>query len=291
MSKQKKELSHYQKLKKKWLSKHRKIEKKIIAKHGHLIASLIPKHQIVSGIMLATIPFIQMAPQAVNAQVINLSKQEVPKITPADVAQKLNELLPKEVRPLIPGEENLISDYLSQTFHMRVLPEIQGIRLNRSYGLIGKEQHLRRYPGDDTYQHFSNDEEAKNFAAEGTAPGLGAWGYFTQSKERMTEQEKLREKYYIAVQTFLSPGWSQNVGKYGLFFKYRKMLIINPENAKAMVVVIGDAGPAAWTGKHLGGSPEVMHYLERVDGEQRGPVLYFFVDDPNDTIPLGPVNL
>jgi hypothetical protein len=32
-----------------------------------------------------------------------------------------------------------------------------------------------------------------------------------------------------------------------------------------------------------------MTYLERVDGSQKGPVLYFFIDDPNDTIPLGPV--
>ena len=42
-----------------------------------------------------------------------------------------------------------------------------------------------------------------------------------------------------------------------------------------MVVVIGDAGPAKWTEKHLGGSPEVMRHLERVDGSAKGPVLYF----------------
>ena len=58
---------------------------------------------------------------------------------------------------------------------------------------------------------------------------------------------------------------------------------------QALVVVVGDAGPAAWTGKHLGGSPEVMSYLERVDGRQKGPVLYFFIDDPEDKIPLGPL--
>jgi hypothetical protein len=58
-----------------------------------------------------------------------------------------------------------------------------------------------------------------------------------------------------------------------------------------MVVVVGDAGPAEWTGKHLGGSPEVMKYLERVDGAQKGPVLYFFIDDPGDKIPLGPIEV
>ena len=32
-----------------------------------------------------------------------------------------------------------------------------------------------------------------------------------------------------------------------------------------------------------------MKYLERVDGKAKGPVLYFFIDDPNDIIPLGPI--
>ena len=67
------------------------------------------------------------------------------------------------------------------------------------------------------------------------------------------------------------------------------MLLVNPENGKAMVTDIGDAGPAEFTGKHLGGSPEVMAYLERQDGAARGPVLYFFIDYPDDTIPLCPI--
>lgn len=67
------------------------------------------------------------------------------------------------------------------------------------------------------------------------------------------------------------------------------MLVVNPQNGKAIVADIADAGPSPWTGKQLGGSPAVMNYLERVDGAQKGPVLYFFINDPNDTIPLGPV--
>ena len=121
------------------------------------------------------------------------------------------------------------------------------------------------------------------------APGRGAWGYFANSFEEMRQQDIDREKYYIAVQTFLSPGWSVGYNDLYSFFKYRKMLIVNAENGKSMVVVIGDAGPAPWTGKHLGGSPEVMRYLERVDGSAKGPVLYFFIDDPEDKVPLGPI--
>jgi hypothetical protein len=137
--------------------------------------------------------------------------------------------------------------------------------------------------------HFDKEEEAKKFYGDGMAPGLGAWGYFVQSREQLTEKDKMREKYYIAVQTFLVPDYNQRVTEYRDFLKFRKMLVINPQNGKAMVVVIGDAGPAERTGKHLGGSPEVMSYLEREDGAKRGPVIYFFIDDPNDIIPLGPI--
>ena len=55
-----------------------------------------------------------------------------------------------------------------------------------------------------------------------------------------------------------------------------------------MVVVLGDSGPALWTGKTFGGSPEVMQYLKRVDGSQKGKVIVLFIDDPENKIALGP---
>jgi hypothetical protein len=139
--------------------------------------------------------------------------------------------------------------------------------------------------------HFATADEAASYTASGMAPGRGAWGYFVPDGAQMTQKDSDREKYYIAVQTFLAPGFASNVRDYYNFFRFRKMLVVNPENGKAIVADIGDAGPAVWTGKQLGGSPEVMSYLDRHDGAARGPVLYFFIDDPNDTIPLGPVAL
>ena len=53
----------------------------------------------------------------------------------------------------------------------------------------------------------------------------------------------------------------------------------------------GDAGPAEWTGKHLGGSPEVMHELGLAGGPRKGPVLYYFLDDPDNKVALGPIKL
>ena len=107
----------------------------------------------------------------------------------------------------------------------------------------------------------------------------------------MTTQDSAREKYYIAVQTFLSPGFDQRFAEYRDFYKYRKMLVVNPQNGKAVVTDVGDAGPSPSTGKQLGGSPEVMQYLQRVDGAQKGPVLYFFINDPDNKVPLGPIDI
>lgn len=202
----------------------------------------------------------------------------------------LAKILPHEVRPLTELEEKKVSDILPRTFGFKVAPELKGKRLNRSYGLIGAEQHLALYPGDTLSTHFGSEGEKKLYWQSGMAPGLGAWGYFASSKEELTDLDKNREKYYIAVQTFLSKDFNTRFAEYRDFFKYRKMLVVNPNNGRAIVADIADAGPAEWTGKHLGGSPEVMHYLERVDGSLRGSVLYFFISDLDDKIPLGPIN-
>lgn len=67
------------------------------------------------------------------------------------------------------------------------------------------------------------------------------------------------------------------------------MLVYNPKNKKAAVAVVGDAGPSPWTGKHFGGSPELMHYLDMKDGKAKSKALVLFVDDKDNKVPLGPL--
>lgn len=197
--------------------------------------------------------------------------------------------VPDQVRVLTPEEEARITKTLSKYYGFTVTSEIDGRRLNRSYGIIGAEQHLFRFPGDQLYKHAQNAFEWTSFGKYGIAPGLGAWGYFSSSEKKFSGLDLLREKYYIAVQTFLAPGFIKDVSGFRDFFKYRKMLVVNPKTGQAVVTDIGDAGPAEFTGKHLGGSPEVMFYLGLTGGPAKGPVLYFFIDDPTDAVPLGPI--
>ena len=90
------------------------------------------------------------------------------------------------------------------------------------------------------------------------------------------------------MQTLYLPDWGRRQPYLRDWYKYRKVLIVNTDNGNAVVAAIADAGPAAWTGKHFGGSPEVMDYLGGAR-YKKGPVLVFFVDDPEDNVPLGPV--
>ena len=244
----------------------------------------------VAGLMLLSQPVsATLVSQALPTQ--DIPVQESPMQQKGRMIHELSQVLPDVVQPLTTEQETGVSTVLAKYFNMKVSPSLDGIRLNRCYGLIGAEQHLMRYPGDTMASHFSNPGDSDKYYSSGMAPGRGAWGYFAHSQAGMSEQDVQREKYYIAVPTFLSPTWHDNVNKHYSFFKYRKMLVVNPENGKAIVADIGDAGPAQSTGKHLGGSPEVMKHLERVDGRAKGPVTYLFIDDPSDSIPLGPIDL
>lgn len=282
----------YEYLKSIWTKRHKTLQKEIFDKHKESFDWFVESSKqltigSLAGLFLLTSPIIPKIPTAFSSNSATLSQAVDKKVF---LIYDLKSVLPQSVEPLTAQQEKSVSEILTAAYGIKVSPELDGKRLNTSYGLIGQEQHLKRYPGDNMLTHFDSPEEARAYFNYGMAPGLGGFGYFANSEETMTQEQSDKEKYYIAVQTFLAPGYQGNIREYVDFFKFRKMLVVNPQNGKAVVADIGDAGPAAWTGKQLGGSPEVMKYLERYDGAQRGPVLYFFIDDPNDTIPLGPIS-
>ncbi|MCL5435377.1 MAG: hypothetical protein M1405_03240 [Patescibacteria group bacterium] len=293
MSRKKNNNLHYGYLRKQWTKKHRQLQKEIFDKHKDSFEWLANNSRqltvgTLAGIFLLTSPIIPKIQTAFSSNVAAANKT-IDKGT--FVIYDLKNVLPQNVRPLTQQEEKNVAEILSRDYGMNVAAELDGKRLNTTYGIIGQEQHLARYPGDNMFTHFDNPAEQEKYWDYGMAPGLGAWGYFSNSQDSMSKEDIQREKYYIAVQTFLVPGFNENSKEYTDFFKYRKMLVVNPENGKAIVADIADAGPSPSTGKQLGGSPEVMTYLERYDGSQRGPVLYFFIDDSSDKIPLGPISL
>lgn len=202
------------------------------------------------------------------------------------LTHQLNKLLPpvkdRLGYPFLEKEqEKTIGRIIEKATKIPVRASLEGEHLNTVYGYIGYEQHLKRFPSDYLALH---DE----FRETGIAPGLGAYGYFSSTSE-LTEDAVEREKWYVAVQTLYLPDWNKRWRYLWSWYRWRKVLVVNVENGNAVVAVIGDAGPAAWTGKHFGGSPEVMNALGG-SRFRKGRVLVYFVDDPENKIPLGPVD-
>lgn len=203
---------------------------------------------------------------------------------------RLQKYLPTEVSNLEPNDTEDIAAELSNSFGFPIKTTLEDHILPSYYGFTGYEQHLLRYPGDATFYHVQNAEEWEKYGTEGMAPSTGAWGYFAFSKEALSDDLVEAEKWYAVCQTFLIPGWDGHWAEYAEWYRYRKVIMVNVETGQACVCPLGDSGPATWTGKTFGASPEAMWALGLGTGPRRGKVLMFFVDDPKSLVPLGPIS-
>ncbi len=197
-----------------------------------------------------------------------LHKQEL--VSTHNFVKQIKTLL-QDKNSLLPQEENVLAEALSKDFSLNLKVSLEGNRLNEIYGYMGAEQHLIRWKGDSLSQHGMHKS--------GIAPLQGSFKDFDNEEQ---------EKYYVAVQLHELPNWNKDWHKLKPWYRYRKVFVFNPENQKGVVAVIGDSGPSKFTGKTFGGSPELMEYLNMVDGKQKGKAIILFIDDPDNKIALGP---
>ncbi|HUW24773.1 MAG TPA: hypothetical protein VMW04_04070 [Patescibacteria group bacterium] len=237
---------------------------------GKLLAS-----GALAGSLMLSVPAVSPTTPQKQVEMTHMSRSQ-------SLVNKLANILPPQVGPLTPPQEERISQAFENVWGVRAVGNLENNHLNQTYGFIGAEQHLPRYPGDTVEQH-------DQLLQSGITSSLGGWGYFANAKKNLTAELEESEKYYVAVQTLYLPDWNTRTRELSQWYKYRKVLVVNPVNGKTIVAVIADAGPAAWTGKHFGGSPEVMAYLGLNVGKQKGPVILFFVDDPDKKVSLGPL--
>ena len=113
------------------------------------------------------------------ASVANQPQEEIATDVAIGPRQKLlldlKATIPEKLEILNSDLETKISNILFEDLGIKAYAELEGEKLNRSYGLIGAEQHLQRYPGDTIDQHGQ-------FLREGMAPGKGAWGYISNPR-------------------------------------------------------------------------------------------------------------
>lgn len=257
--------------------RHSQLSQKLLEKHQH-VKHLLQAATLGSALLLAQ-PSHPELPAGTIVQKLKESGFRNPQEIQDQLWQDLASLLPAKTGILNDVTASKVSFIIENLCGLKITQELDGHRLNDSYGFIGAEQHLKRYPGDTLANH-------QQLLTAGIAPGLGAWGYF-EYQSQLSKEDILREEYYVAVQTMYTPEWNFNLKELVSWYKYRKVLVVNPSSGKAVVAVIADAGPAKWTGKQFGGSPELMNYLNLTDGKNRKKVLLWFIDGD---APLGPIN-
>ena len=89
-----------------------------------------------------------------------------------ELAASLREVLPAYVQPLTITQEEEISKRIKKVLGIDAVAILENNHLNQTYGNIGAEQHLPRYPGDTAAAHGE-------FVDRGITPGRGGWGYVT----------------------------------------------------------------------------------------------------------------
>lgn len=248
-------------------------------KSQQLLASLAMAGQVA---MTNPLPYTRSDNQVLDEKsrkvALEISEQEH-----QEIIAKLSSYVNSPAGHLERETELYLEQQLSEILGFKVRTELDGQRLNHSIGIMGAEQHLLRFPGDELSAHDAYREA-------GIAPARGAFGWFTENGE-LTKQSILREKYYFAVQLMYLPDWNTKHPELKPWYKYRKMVVINPAEQVAVVGVVADAGPSMWVKKQFGGSPEVIREGKIWSPNSKGKVMLLFVDDEEDKIPLGPISL
>lgn len=246
-----------------------------LATAGALVGSVVLAKPVDAKV-LEELQTVESTSHTQNLAQVSVEEQQA-------VLEKMKGFVQGPVGHLAKEDELYLEQQLSDMLGFEVTAELEGNRLNHSIGIMGGEQHLRRHPNDTLEQHDAYRES-------GIAANRGAFGWFTENGQ-LTPEAVLREKYYFAVQTLYLPNWNTDHDQLKPFYKFRKMIAINPIDQVAVVGVVGDAGPALWVQKQFGGSPEVIREGKIWSKEARGRVILLFVDDPENQVPLGPISL
>ncbi len=197
------------------------------------------------------------------------------------IMQKMVELLHLPAGQLEEDSELYLEQQLSDFLGFEITANLNNHRLLFSTGIMESAPHLKRSP-TDTLEAHTNYQEA------GINRNRSAFGWFSANIEQ--DQEAIaKEKFYISVPLYFHPDWNQKYAELKNWYKFQKIVVINPAERIAVVGVVGDIGPTTYTRRQFAGSPELIHAGKIWSPKTAGRVLILFVDDPENTVPLGPV--
>jgi len=158
---------------------------------------------------------------------------------------------------------------------------LEGIPLPAYSGKVGREQHLclkvSQEPAALHYAISGTPTDAQNGMAweEGGGSGYGAWGKAPPVPD---------ERYYINMRWNYTDLHGQPILAPKDWYYRKRVLVINPANNKRVIASIVEYGPATWTGRVSGLSPEAMLVL---DAQTDDNLSYYWALD--QSLPPGPI--
>ncbi len=157
------------------------------------------------------------------------------------------------------------------------LETLEGYRIPNTSGKTAREQHL--YLGSNEEALGRTDASAAvHYARSGTpsssqngmAGGYGAFG--SSGSPASIEQER----YYINMR-WLYCEWYEDGGNTHTrncsttaknWHRHKKVIVTNPSNGRQMILSVEESGPAIWTGRVSGLSPEAMDEIGAVTNSE-----------------------
>ena len=158
---------------------------------------------------------------------------------------------------------------------------LEGIPLPAYSGKVGLEQHLcltmSQEPPATHYAVSNTPPAAQNGMAwqESGGPGYGAWGKAPPVDD---------ERYYVCMRWNYTDMNGQPILAPKDWYYRKRVLVINPANNKKVIASIVEYGPAPWTGRVSGLSPEAMLMLGAVTDNN---LTYYWALD--QSLPPGPL--
>lgn len=197
------------------------------------------------------------------------------------IVEKMIALLKLPAGQLEEESELYLEQQLSDILGIDLAVSLENQKLLFSTGIMKAVAHLKRSPTDSLEQH-TNHHEAE------ISKNRSAFGWFSSSSNFDLETIE-KEKYFITLPLYFHPEWSKDYDLIKKWYKFRKVVVINPHEHIAVVCSVADIGPSTYTRRQFGGSPELIRTGKIWSPKSAGRVLVLFVEDLENTVPYGPI--
>lgn len=194
----------------------------------------------------------------------------------------------REVAQLHPGaleKQDLLylEQQLTDIFGFEVTSQLEGRDLPFIIGTMAAAPHNKRFPSDQLTDHG-------RYLEAGMAPTRTQFGWMLDSGQ-LSDTAVNQEAFGISLPLTYLPEWQTGHQDIKSWFKFRKVVVINPFELRAVVCAVNHIAPVSTLKYQFEGSPELIRMGSIWSPKTQGRVIVLFVNDEQNQVPLGPILL